>query len=199
FANEDPVGHALLLGRAKLEVQIVGVVGDVKHITLQSDTRPEFYLPMSRFTIGAAGLVVRTSGPAAEMIAPLQQRVWSLDNALAANLAAPVEDLLYASLAPARLSAILLAVFAGATFVLGLVGVYGVLAYSVRQSTREIGIRLALGAPQRDVLRIVLGEALSLTGAGVAIGVVAAALLTTYMKLILYHVGGFDPATYIGV
>ena len=199
FPNEDPIGRGLLLGRARFELQIIGVVGDVKHITLQSNTRPEFYLPMSRFTIGAAGLVVRTSAPAASMITPLQQRVWSIDNALAANLAAPVDGLLYASLAPARLTAILLAVFAGATLVLGLVGVYGVLSYSVRQGTREIGIRLALGATRRDVLRIVLGEALGLTGAGVLIGLAAAALLTVYMKSLRYRVPLFDPATYAAV
>src|SRR5262249_18322135 len=105
----------------------------------------------------------------------------------------------YASLAPARLSAILLGVFAGATFILGLVGVYGVLSYSVRQSTREIGIRLALGASRRAVLRIVLGEALSLTGAGIPIGSVAGSLLTMYMRSFLYPVGGFDPAIYVAV
>jgi hypothetical protein len=176
FPDEDPVGKHVLLGARKLEMQIVGVVGDVKHLRIDSDTRPELYLPMDRFTLGAAGLIVRTPGSAASMLPSVQQRVWSVDAALAANLAAPVEALVAASLAPARLAATLLAVFAVITLLLGLVGVYGVLSYSVRQGTREIGIRLALGAPRAIVLRNVLGEALMLTGAGVVTGLAGAIL-----------------------
>jgi predicted lysophospholipase L1 biosynthesis ABC-type transport system permease subunit len=196
FPGENPVGRHLLLGRRKLQMEIVGVVGAVKHIALQNDARPEFYLPLARFTPPGAGLIVRTRGSAAPMIPALHQRVWSLDNALAANLAAPVEALLYASLAPARLATILLGFFAAATLVLGLVGVYGVLSYSVRRSTREIGIRLALGASSRDVLKIVLGEAMILTGVGLLVGIPAALLLSRYLKTLLYGVGGFDPLTY---
>jgi len=196
FPGEDPIGAHLLLGSQKLEMQIVGVVGDVKHINLQTDARPEFYLPMTRFTSGGAGLVVRSAGPAAPLIPALRQRVWSVDNALAGNLAVPVEGLLYASLAPARLATVLLGFFAGATLALGLIGVYGVLSYSVRQGTREIGIRLALGATGNDVLKMVLGEALGLTGAGVGAGLIAAFFLSSYMKSLLYGISGFDPLTY---
>jgi putative ABC transport system permease protein len=199
FAGEDPVGQRLLLGNRRLETQIVGVVGDVKHINLQNDARPEFYLPLARFTPGAAGLVVRASGPAAPMIPPIEQSVWSIDNALAGNLAAPVDALLYASLAPARLAAVLLAVFAGTALVLGLIGVYGVLSYSVKRATREIGVRLALGASQAQVVKLVLGEALGLTASGVAVGVVAALLLARYMKTLLYGVSEFDPWIYAAV
>ena len=196
FPGEDPVGRHLLLGRRKLQMEIVGVVGAVKHIALQNDARPEFYLPLARFTPAGAGLMVRTRGPAARMIPALHQRVWSIDNALAANLAAPVDALLFTSLAPARLSTILLGFFAATTLVLGLVGVYGVFSYSVRRSTREIGIRLALGASSRDVLKIVLGEAMILTGLGLLVGIAAALVLSRYLKTLLYGVGGFDPLTY---
>ncbi len=199
FANEDPIGQRLLLGRRGVEMQIVGIVGDVKHINLQNDARPEFYLPLERFTPGGAGLVVRTAGSAAAMIPSLERRVWPIDNSVAGNLAAPVEALLYASLAPARLSAVLLAVFAVTALALGLIGVYGVLSYSVRHATREIGVRLALGASQAQVMKLVLGEALGLTGAGVAAGILVALLLARYMKSVLYGVSEFEPWIYAGV
>jgi putative ABC transport system permease protein len=198
FANEDPIGQRLLLGRQRLEMQIVGVVGDVKHNNLRTDIRPEFYLPIARFTQGAASLIVRTSGGGPAALLPgLEKRVWSLDSAMAGNLAAPVESLLYESLAPDRIAAVLFAIFAGATLALGLVGVYGVLSYSVRQRTREIGIRLALGASPEVVLRMVLGEALRLAGVGVAAGFVAALFLSRYLQSLLFGVTAFDPLTYV--
>ncbi len=199
FAGEDPVGQRMLLGRREIEMQIVGIVADVKHINLQSDARPEFYLPLERFTPGGAGLVVRTAGNAAAMIPSLERRVWPIDNSVAGNLAAPVESLLYASLAPARLAAVLLGVFAATAFILGLIGVYGVLSYSVRHATREIGVRLALGASQAQVMKLVMAEALGLTAAGVAAGIVAALLLARYMKTLLYGVSEFDPWIYAAV
>jgi len=110
-----------------------------------------------------------------------------------------VEALLYASLAPARLAAVLLGVFAVAALVLGLIGVYGVLSYSVRHATREIGVRLALGASQAQVMKLVMGEALGLTAAGVAAGILAALLLARYMKTMLYGVSEFDPWIYAAV
>jgi putative ABC transport system permease protein len=196
FAGRDALGQRLLLGHQRIDMQIVGIVGDVKHINLRNGIRPEFYLPMSRFTLGAAGLVVRTSGDAAALMPALQRRVWSLDNEFAGNLAAPVETLLHSSLAPARIAATLLAIFAAATLLLGLVGVYGVLAYAVRQRTREMGIRLALGASQGEVLRMVLREAMSLAGAGVAVGLLAALLLSRYIESLLFGVTSLDPMTY---
>jgi predicted lysophospholipase L1 biosynthesis ABC-type transport system permease subunit len=191
------VGQRLLLGRNRLEVEIVGVVGDVKHINLRSDVRPEFYLPLARFTLGAAGLLVRTSGDANAFLPVVQRRVWTVDSSIPANLAAPVERLLYASLAPARIATLLLAVFAGTTLLLGLVGVYGVLSYSVRQRTHEIGIRLALGASTRGVLQMVLGEALGLSLAGVTAGLIAALVFSRYLNTLLFGVTAVDPATYV--
>jgi putative ABC transport system permease protein len=197
FGAEDPIGQRLLLGSRRVEMQIVGVVGDVKHNNLRTDIRPEFYLPLARFTPGAAGLVVRSSpGGSVSIMSGLQKRVWSLDSAMAANLASPVDALLYESLAPDRIATVLFAVFAGATLALGLVGVYGVLSYSVRQRTREIGIRLALGASPRAVLGMVLGEAMRLAGAGVVAGFVAALFLSRYLQTLLFGVTAFDPLTY---
>jgi putative ABC transport system permease protein len=142
-------------------------------------------------------LVVRTADGSSSAILPgLQKRVWSLDSAMAGNLISPVDSLLYDSLAPDRLATVLFTVFAGATLALGLIGVYGVLSYSVRQRTREIGIRLALGAAPRTILRMVLGEALRLAGAGMAAGFIAALFLSRYLQTLLFGVAALDPLTY---
>ncbi len=116
---------------------------------------------------------------------------------MAFNLAAPVETFLYTSLAPARIAAVLLAAFALTTLLLGLAGIYGVLSYAIGQRTREIGIRLALGAAPAGVLRMVLEETLALSAAGVTVGIGAAFLLTRYLDSLLFGVRASDPATYI--
>jgi putative ABC transport system permease protein len=197
FGSEDPIGQRLLLGSRRLEMQIVGVVGDVKHNNLRNDVRPEFYLPLARFTTGAGALVVRSSGGgSAAILSALEKRVWALDSAMAGNLAVQVDLLLYESLASDRMATILFAIFAGATLALGLVGVYGVLSYSVRQRTREIGIRLALGAAPAVVMRMILVDALRLAGVGVALGFVATLFLSRYLQSLLFGVTAFDPLTY---
>jgi predicted permease len=197
FAGQDPVGRRLLLGRGRLPAEIVGVVGDVKHNSLRSVTRPELYLPLPRFPQASAGLVVRTSGDPAALLPSIQRRVWSVDSSIPANLAAPVERLLYASMAPARIAGVMLAAFAAATLALGLIGIYGVLSYSVGQRSREIGIRLALGASPGAVLWMVLREALVLSCAGAAVGLAAAFALSRLMSTMLFGVPPHDPATYI--
>jgi putative ABC transport system permease protein len=197
FAGLDPVGQRLLLGRQSLAVEIVGVAGDVKHINLRSDVRPELYIPLARFTPGIAGLVVRGRGDAAALLPAVQRRVWSIDSGLAANMAAPVEKLLYASLAPSRIAAVLLALFAAATLVLGLAGIYGVLSYAISQRMREFGIRLALGAAPEDLLRMVLREALLLAIAGVVIGIPMVLVLSRYLDTLLFGVQRLDPATFL--
>lgn len=197
FAGQDAVGQRLLLGGRLLAAEIVGVVGDVKHNNLRNEIRPEIYLPIVRFTPGGAGLVVRTAGDAGALVPALQHRVWSVDSAIAANLAGPVDRFLYASLAPARIATVLLGGFAAITLLLGLVGVYGVLSYAVNQRTREIGIRLALGAPPSGVLRMVLGEALGMSLAGVVLGTALAFPLARYLGSLLFGIGGADPLTYV--
>ena len=198
FPGKDAVGQRILLGRrTPVEMEIVGVAGDVKHNNLRSDIRPELYIPLARYTPAAAGLVVRAAGDASGLLPSVQRRVWTVDSGLAANLAAPVERLLVNSLAPARVATILLAVFAGTTFLLGLIGIYGVLSYAISQRTREIGIRLALGASPSGVLRMVLREALALAAGGVIVGIVAALLLTRYLDSLLYGIRPADPLTYL--
>jgi putative ABC transport system permease protein len=187
-----------VLGRQKpIELQIVGVAGNVKHNNLRSDVRPELYIPLARFTSGAAGLVVRGAGNASALLPDVQRRVWTVEKGLAANLSAPVETRLYASLAPTRIATVLLTVFAGTTLILGLVGIYGVLSYATSQRTREIGIRLALGAAPSIMMRMVLGEAMAMALAGVALGVVAALPLSHFMAGLLFDTRASDPVIYL--
>jgi putative ABC transport system permease protein len=198
FPRQDAVGRRIILGRRQpIELEIIGVAGDVKHNNLRSDIRPELYIPLARFTPGIAGLLVRGSGDSRSLVPALQRRVWSIDSRLAANLAVPVDDLLYASLAPSRIAATLLAVFAATTLMLGLAGIYGVLSYAISQRTREIGIRLALGAAPADLMRMVLGEALGLAAGGVALGLAAAPGLTRYLNSLLFGVQASDQVTYL--
>jgi putative ABC transport system permease protein len=197
FAGEDPLGKHLLLGRQRLDFEIVGVAGDVRHINLRAEVRPELYISMAAFPAQIAGLVVRGSGDAAALLPAIERRVWSVDSGMAANLAAPVDSLLYASMSPARIAAVLLGIFAVTTLLLGLAGIYGVLSYAISQRQREFGIRLALGAAPRDVLRMVLGEAFGLAIAGVAVGGAAALGFTHYLDSLLFGVRAADPATYL--
>jgi len=196
FPDVDPLAQRLLLGSSRLEVQVIGVVGDVKHNNLRAATRPEFYLPMARFTRPAAGLIVRGSAGSDATLKALRQRIWAIDPGLAANLAEPVNTALEDSLASDRLATILLAAFAGATLVLGIIGVYGVLSYWVRQRTHEIGIRIALGASRQAVVSLVFREALSMTGAGVAAGLLAAFAVSRFLESLLFEVTARDPLTY---
>ncbi|HLJ49212.1 MAG TPA: ABC transporter permease [Bryobacteraceae bacterium] len=198
FPGQDPVGQHLILGRQNpIQLEIVGVVGDVKHNNLRADIRPELYIPIVRFTSGFAGLVVRGPGPIGSLLSDVQRRVWTVENGLAANLCAPAESLLHASLAPARIASVLLSIFAATTLALGLIGIYGVFSYAVSQRTREIGIRMSLGAAPGDVLRMVLGEALGLAVVGMAIGVAGAALLSRYIATLLFGVAPTDLGTYL--
>jgi putative ABC transport system permease protein len=196
FPDVDPLTQRLLLGSSRTEVQVVGVVGDVKHNNLRADTRPEFYLPMARFTRPAAGLIVRGSAGSETTLKALRQRLWAIDPGLAANLAEPVEAALDTSLESDRLAMILLVAFAAATLLLGIIGVYGVLSYWVRQRTHEIGIRVALGASRQAVLSLVFREALSMTGAGVAAGLLSAFAVSRFLESLLFEVTPRDPLTF---
>jgi putative ABC transport system permease protein len=196
FAGQNPLGQHIVASKRGPAFEIVGVVGDVHHNNVRSASRPEVYLPLERAPASGAGIVVRASGNPAALLRAVQQRVWTLDPDLAANLAAPVEQILYDSLAPARLAAILLGGFATITLVLGLIGIYGVLSYGVAQRTREIGIRIALGATRQEVLGMVLVEAAGVALAGAALGACAAAALSRYLKTLLFGVSALDPKTY---
>src|SRR4051812_14352193 len=167
----DALGNRVLVTSDGKPVEIVGVVGDVKHVSLAVPPRPEIYLPISLETWPFMTLVVRGHG---DLSALLRAETMALDPDQPLYRAGTVEGRLASSLGPRRFGAYLLGLLAAVALILAITGIYGVLSYSVAQRTREMGIRLALGATPRTVLALVVGDAFRLVGAGIAIGVGAA-------------------------
>ncbi len=184
---------------------VVGVVGDVRHYGLEADLEPEVYLPYTANPPRWIALVVRTHGQPGRSIPALRQAVRSVDPDLPVTGAdfwmgfATLEQYLSSDVAPRKFNMRLLSGFAGAALLLAVVGLYGVMSYIVVQRSREIAVRLAVGARPADVLRLALRGAMRLTLAGVAIGVVGALLLTRLMAGLLFGVAPTDPFTFVAV
>src|SRR5499426_270762 len=205
LANEDPLGKRIKLGSAQGPfpwLTIAGVVGDVKHGGLDSETRPEMYVPYLQPLLPSWGvpqmfLVVRGASERSSLISAVRGVVKDLDRDQPVYGVASMEQLLSRSTAPRRFNMTLLAVFAALALILAGVGVYGVMAYAVTERTREIGIRMALGAQTSDALKLVIRQGMRMTLIGVAMGLMGAFALTWLMKSLLFDVKPTDPLTFI--
>jgi putative ABC transport system permease protein len=198
----DPIGRRLRIGpRDGPLYTIVGVVGDVKQMSLALNESDAVYTTATqwRFADNAMSLVVRARGDAAALGPHVRQAVWSVDKDQPIVRIATMDDLLAASAAQRRFALILFEAFALAALVLAAAGIYGVLAGSVAERTREIGVRSALGASRRDILALVIRQGMMLTGLGVAIGVAGAVAATQAIVAMLFGVSRLDPVTYLGV
>ena len=178
------------------EDEIVGVVGDVRTSDLETEARPTIYWPQGRFTYPWSTVVVRTDGNALNAGSLIRQEVRRLDANVPVADVRLLEEVVSRSVAQRRLTMLLLGIFAGVALTLAAVGIYGVMSYSVSQRTREIGVRMALGARRDQILRLVLGRALMLAMLGVAIGSAAAWAATRYMQALLYRTEPSDPAIF---
>jgi putative ABC transport system permease protein len=179
---------------------VVGVVRDVKHYGLDREDLMQMYLPESQFPTNFMTLVVRaSSGDPAALLGSVRREVAAADRELAVFGVATMEQLLADSVALRRFSMLLLGVFACVAVALAGVGIYGVISYSVTQRTREIGVRVALGARPRDVLRLVLGRGLGLVSAGIALGLAGGLAATRVIEGLLFGVGARDPLTFAAV
>jgi ABC-type antimicrobial peptide transport system permease subunit len=176
-------------------ITVVGVVGRVKQYTLDTDSRIAFYVPHTQYPTRAMNVVVRGSNPAA-LAAAVKQRVQEIDHDLPLYNVVTMQQRLDLSLARRRFAMLLLAAFAFTSLILATIGIYGVLAYLVSQGTREIGIRMALGATRTAITRLVVGRGVVLAGAGVAIGITGAFALTRLMSSLLFGVTASDPLTF---
>jgi predicted permease len=197
WPNESPIGKPLGLGQGGFDTAYVaGVVGDVRFQTIDSLAAADIYLPFFQSPRAGALVYLRTSVDPATLAAPARRTIHDLGADLPVydvrTLASRVAD----ASAHARFSALLLALFAAAALVLASLGIYGVIAYAVAQRTREIGIRVALGADKRAVLRLVVGQGAMLTFAGLAIGVVLALMTTRVLRSLLFDVAPSDPLTF---
>ena len=174
---------------------IVGIVADTRRTGFDAAVRPETYLPHAQAGDGAMIVALRTTGDPAARGSDLRSIVTSIDPDVAIQDVQPLAAVVSAMTAQRRLNTILLGGFAVVATVLALVGLYGVMAYSVAQRTRELGVRLALGATGSDVMRLVLTEGLRLVGLGLVVGLAAAIASSRILSKILYHVAPTDPAT----
>jgi putative ABC transport system permease protein len=199
YPGEDPVGRRLQVnarGPNGQQVQIVGVVGDIKMGSLDAETQPAVYLPHSQLSVGLLTFVVRTGVPPLSLATAVGGAVRSIDPEVALAEVRPMADVVDTTLARPRTVAVLLTAFALMALVLAGVGVYGVMSYSVSQRTREIGVRMALGATAESVFRMVLGHAFRLVSLGIAIGVLAAAVLTRLLESLLFETAPLDAVTF---
>jgi predicted permease len=198
WPGEDPVGKRISSGFEQSKwVVIVGVVGDVKHHGLDSQTRLEMYRPYDQSPFPSTmTLMVRANSDPQLLTAAIRQEVWAVDGDVPIAEVQLMSQVVYKSLAGRRSTMILLVALAAAALILGAVGIYGVISYSVTQRTHEIGIRMALGAGSRSVLRLVIGQGLKLTLIGVAIGVAGATVATRLMEGLLFGVSATDALTF---
>jgi putative ABC transport system permease protein len=203
FPNQDPIGKhvkpgASGIGQAMMR-EIVGVVADVKHLSLARSDTPEYYVPYAQCLFDPMTIVARTQGDPRSVIPAVQDALHEQDKDLPVYEIRTMDDYLAASVSQPRFNTLLLGIFAGVALLLSAVGLYGVMAYTVVQRTHEIGVRMALGADGRDVLKMVLGRGLMLTLAGVAIGLAGAVALSRFLAGMLFAVQPHDPATLAGV
>ena len=199
WPNEDPIGKTVNVQGLKEPRNVAGVVGEIHDFGLAGEQRPEVYLPFSQVPDVLICVVIRTAAEPATLAEAAQHAVWAVDKEQAVSFVMSMGELAAESLAPQRVNMILMGIFAGLALVLATVGIYGVISYSVRQRTREMGIRIALGADAWEVLRLVMGEGLVLTITGSAIGLIGALWMTRYLSSLLYGVRPSDPMTFVMV
>ena len=197
WPREDPIGKRITLEGQKQPREIVGVVGDVRQFGLATEPKSEVYQPYAQAPAGLIGFAVRTASVPLSMANAVRREVWAVDKDQAVGYLMSMEQLASESLAPQRVSVLLLGFFAVAALMLAAIGLYGVISYSVTQRTHEIGIRMALGADRGAVTRMVLRQGMALTALGLAIGVGLAVVLTRFMSALLYGVRTTDPITFL--
>ncbi|MFL6276630.1 MAG: ABC transporter permease [Blastocatellia bacterium] len=197
FPDEDPIGKRINVTMGPTTYrEIVGIVGDVKHYGLDRDTPPETYEPYMQQPMSSMSLVVRTPAEPTSLSAAIRGEVLSLDKEQPVSSIKPLTQLVSASIAQQRFAMLLLGVFAAVAMLLASVGIYGVMSYAVTQRIHEIGIRMALGASSRDVLRLVVGHGMKLALIGVALGLSIAFLVTRIMATLLFGVSATDLMTF---
>jgi putative ABC transport system permease protein len=201
FPNQNPLGRSLVIAMnlPNVPTEIVGVVADTKFSTIAGDTAPMSYWPHPQLAYSAMTLTVRTTGDPAAFAPMIERAVHEMDKDQPVADVRTMDQWVARNLSQARFSSTLLTTFAGLALALAAIGIYGVMSYAVTQRTSEIGIRLALGAEARDILGMVVGNAVTLASIGLAIGVALALALSRTLASLLYETAAGDPRTFATV
>jgi putative ABC transport system permease protein len=199
FPGEDPIGQYIEnYGPKDEKLQIVGVVGNVRHLALETAPRPELYQPLGQGMWPLMQIAVRTAPENPLTLLPAaQQAVSGVNKSVPLGNPRTMNDMIARTLLQKKFTMLLLSIFAGAALLLAAIGLYGVISYSVAQRTRELGIRIALGAQRGDVLRLILRQGMAVVAAGVIFGVAASLGLTRLIASLLYGISANDPLTFL--
>ena len=196
FPNEDPIGKRInITNGPDTWRQIIGVVGDIKQYGVDKATSAQSYEPFAQVPFSSLNVVIRTKGSPAALLGALRPAVYAVDKDQPVGTIRPLEEIVADSISRQRFAMTLLTVFSAVALVIAAVGIYGVMAYNVVQRTGEFGIRMALGAQQGDVLRLVLTQGGKLIGLGLVIGLLATIAASRAMGSMLFNTSAYDPVT----
>ena len=196
WPNQDPLRMHVKVGR-RPQAEVIAVVGDVKNRGLEQDPLPQLYLPFPQLAWGDMNLLVRTSVPPLVITSAVRAQVAAIDSDQPLTKIQTVDDLMDSSRAPQRFTMLLVGAFSFTALMLAVIGIYGVISYSVAQHRQEFGIRMAMGAERADVLKLVLRQGITLAVIGIGIGLGSAFLLTKLAASLLYKVGAHDLTTFV--
>ena len=199
FADRDPVGRSLRIPGVIPAAEIIGVVGDVKQLYVEDPPEPQIYGALAQNPFTFTSVAVRTAGDAGSMMNQIRRAVWQVDKDQPMWKMRTMEAKLAMLAAPREFVTILLGGYAALALLLASIGIFGVVSYSVRQRTAEIGVRIALGARSSDIARMILRQGLGMTLAGLAVGAGSAAWVARYLRSQLYAVSPLDLTVYLAM
>lgn len=199
WPGEDPIGKRVRSGPASPWAEVVGVAGHIRHEKLESDERLQIYWNYWQRARDRMSLVVRTSGDPHVLAASVLEAIRAIDPDQPAFAVRTMSEVVDQSISLRWFNALIVSLFAGSSLLLAMIGIYGVIAWTVKQQTREIGVRIALGANRRAVLMTVLGKGLRMTAAGIGLGVLGSFVLSRFLRSLLFGITQTDPYTFIAV
>jgi putative ABC transport system permease protein len=198
WPEESPIGRRIRISwqGKPVDVEVVGVVSQIRHESLDTAARAEVFLPLAQFPFGSMTYVVRGAGDPSALIERVKREIWAVDAMQPIYDTASVERLVHASLVRQRFSMTMMSAFAFVALILCASGIYGIISFTTTQRTREIGLRMALGADAQTIRRMVLREGSIVIGVGLALGLIGAAAGSRFLRTLLFEVGPGDPMTF---